>query len=607
MTTFTLFGLGCLDDPELPSDLFVDTLSEMADNDKRLLYVPSERIQFDEPKSTLLPEVSGLAYFDASGPTLYMGLKEPEKPKYVVYNDVRPAQEVFRWTEKYFEGQVKEFPLVTVAEPLIPHSRYDKGADFLVLDQYMIAKGFRILNPSIHQKMMYPEDCDEVERVEMEVDILPDREILAEEQLRDWMRQDLICKMYGKGRRRQLIFRSKAAWLSVHPEIHKILTVPKSTPKMLRRSKTLKYFARRYLREYDSSENLIVGMDFNPYSPYGAQDIQSVVIEENSVMYTRRWKDDVVTGIYYHDAKRYYSDVWYPEIYSAAVGYNRALMSLDMVTNSYAGLEERLFQRPQFMKLLAYPLLIEPFATRWEYNKKVNPIRAPIHYRLSNMVDKYQGQVHIPYCTARSKSLSQPEPGIEMVGFTVRVQEVKKICIQGPKVIEEIDPSDFFSYVRSRVKFYNNGMINEKEYLQYVQQCSQYFVHKDTYIEKRQVRNRRGYQDVSRTRYKIYKRVRPKDRGCDYEYVPYAILRYPHNRWGTIVPSMMVFTLEQFLSQYQQIRAKWRAPQWIYKVEYEKTRLEVDWEGIDDLAYMIANPVELEKGFDMKAFMAGNG
>lgn len=143
---------------------------------------------------------------------------------------------------------------------------------------------------------------------------------------------------------------------------------------------------------------------------------------------------------------------------------------------------------------------------------------------------------------------------------------------------EEVDPADFFSYVKSRVKFYNNGMIDEKEYLQYVRQCSQYFVHKDMYIEKRHVRNRKGFQDVSRARYKIYKRVQAGAKGCDYEYVPYAILRYPHNRWGTLVPSMMTLTLEQFLSQYQLIRAKWRAPPWIYKVEYEVTRLEVDWE-----------------------------
>lgn len=108
-------------------------------------------------------------------------------------------------------------------------------------------------------------------------------------------------------------------------------------------------------------------------------------------------------------------------------------MSLDMVTNSYLGLEERLFQRPQRMKMLAYPLLIEPFITRWEYNKKVNPIRAPMHYRLSNLTSKFQGQVYVPYCTARSKSLSQPEQGVEMMGLTVRVQEVPKICIQGPK------------------------------------------------------------------------------------------------------------------------------------------------------------------------------
>jgi len=419
MTTFSLFGIGCLDDAELPDEMFTSTLMEMADNDKRLLYIPSERIQYDEPQVVPVPVVSGLAYFDASGPTLFMGTKEPEKPRYVVYNDVRPAQEVFRWTEKYFDGQIKEFPLVTVAEPLIPHSRYDKGADFTVLDQCMIAKGFRILNPSIQQKEAFPEDCDEEQKVEMEVDIISGKEILAEEQLRDWYRQDLIWKMFGKGKRRQVICRNQAAWLYIHANMHLILTAVKSTPKMMRRNKTLKYFVRRYLREYDSSENLIVGMDFNPYSPYGAQDLLSVVMEENGVMYTRRWKDDSVTGFYYHDAKRYYSDVWYPEIYPSAVGYNKALMSLDMVTNSYVGVEENLFMRPHVMKLLAYPLLIDPFITRWEYNKKNNPIRAPIHYKLSNMMTKFQGQVYVPYSTARSKSMSSPEKGVDMIGSSI--------------------------------------------------------------------------------------------------------------------------------------------------------------------------------------------
>jgi hypothetical protein len=605
MTSFNLFGIDCLDDPELPADLFTKTLQEMADDDKRLLYIPSERIQYDEPGNAVIPELSNLAYFDASGPTLYMGLKEAEKPKYTVYNDVRPAQEVFRWTEKYFSGQVKEFPLVTVAEPLIPHSRYDKGADFLVLDQYMIAKGFRILNPTIQQKDMYPEDCDEDQKVEMEVDIIPGREILAEEQLRDWLRQDLIWKMYGKGKRRQVICRSQSAWLHVHANMHHILTVPKSTPKSMRRSKTIKYFARRYLREYDSSENLIVGMDFNPYSPYGAQDLQSVVMESNGVLYTRRWKDDSITGFYYHDAKRYYSDIWYPEVYSPNVGYNKALMSLDMVTNSYSGVEAVMFSRPHVMKLLAYPLLIEPFITRWEYNKKVNPIRAPIHYKLSNMMAKFQGQVYIPYSTARSKSMSQPEKGVDVVGMTIRVQEVNKIIIQGPVRSEEVGPVDFFEFVKSRVTYYNRGMINEQEYLQYVQSCSQYFVHQETCVEKRKLKYKRGFRNVSRIRYKIYRRVND-DKGFECEYVPYAILRYPHNRWGTLVPNMMVFTLEQFLSQYVHIRAKWKAPVWIYKIECDAAQLEFDWEGMEDLALLIDNPVELKRDFDMKSYMEQN-
>jgi len=112
---------------------------------------------------------------------------------------------------------------------------------------------------------------------------------------------------------------------------------------LIRKMGFSRYFSRTFYKEYKKVANFIVGLDYNPYSPYAVRDLIDFEFLEFGISYSKIWKDATIIGYYSARAKRYYSDSWYNEIFSATAPYNKALMSLDIVVNSFHFFESFFF------------------------------------------------------------------------------------------------------------------------------------------------------------------------------------------------------------------------------------------------------------------------
>ena len=57
-----------------------------------------------------------------------------------------------------------------------------------------------------------------------------------------------------------------------------------------------KYFTRCYDTKYDTLKCTVVGLDFNPYSPYASSTLEMVQKVDYGVKYVRRYKDQLYPG-----------------------------------------------------------------------------------------------------------------------------------------------------------------------------------------------------------------------------------------------------------------------------------------------------------------------
>jgi len=411
--------MNLLDDLELPDDFFHDSLRDMIDNEKQLVYIDPQEIISESVEAGYDPvNVSPIGFMDLVNDKIVFGYKDYQNPRYTIVNDMQPAHEVFGWTEKFFSNVVKPFPVVSIASPIIPPSRYEKYPDFAVVDQVMIAAGYRILDPTLGQLAMYPAHCDNVERVYETYTLSPSklkrlesvclaqyvisceiktsfrvrfknqddndyvsshsngmlasgemvgdkyldycyREVNGLSEFLDKMKKNKKIVVYSK------VVYAVVVYVDVHAleEFSKDLALvdilpDKRSRKESRKLGFVKYFSRQFRGEYKASRNLIVGFDFNPYSPYAASDMISVIMEPEGVKYTKRWKEREVRGFFRYDEKRYHSDVWFPELFSQEAKYNKALMSVDLVANSYRGVERDFFKKKLKLSFLTVPLLL---------------------------------------------------------------------------------------------------------------------------------------------------------------------------------------------------------------------------------------------------------
>jgi hypothetical protein len=552
-----MLNFNLLDMEQLPDDYFEDVIENLANREKHMLFLNSESVLLNSEETVALPVLSPLAFVDVAGGTIYMGQKYPSEPSYDVINDPRPAQEVFSWMEDFCEGVVKEFPNVTVGNPIIPHSRYMKAVELDKIDDIMIAKGFRLLEPTMGQKLRYPTLSDD----KMRKSIWVTRGSMTLDEFAAELRQvksmegflyfnvvedcvEIVCE-------NELLY---LAILKRSVDLAFRWTFVSKGLGWLRRHTSIRYFCRTYRHDYNSDQNFICGFDINPFSPYGVPSLLSVEFDDMGVSYSKKWKDSVIYGKFWYRDKRYHSDVWFPDFFSREKPYNRALMSLDIVTNSYSTIEQYMFNRHVSMSLMMQPLFIDPFRVSSRYMRKVFTNRAPIRYRVFSALSKSDvmaGGVFLPYVTMKSVVNRKPFDEAE-IGIPVSVKRVDKIVIDQ----KEILPEAFFDKINLWLRN-SNVFVKDRGFWQRLLQLSMdYFVQQEY--------SKRPGKGI---KYSIYKKCDDIDVGAiKVDYVPYAIYRYPHNKWGSLVADMMVITLEQFAARYGDFRSRWKVPPWLFEV-----------------------------------------
>lgn len=597
--------LGC-EGGILSDDFFDESLKELLGYEKRALFIDPHEVMSESIDAGKEPvEVSGVALFDFAEGELTMGYKNFQEPRYKIFNDMKPAREVMSWVESYYDGDSKDF-CPSVMHPMIPHNRYEKFFEFGEMDQIMISRGFRILNPTIQQQASYPNLCDEVPR-ESSFFLLGRKMTKKQE--------DSLLEQA-----KMLVKKSCCVSFQKRQDYYEIVSKDKEEAQVniarmkelgfcyvdmeVRRKRylaTSKYFTRYYYESYNNVASLVVGFDFNPYSPYAAEELVRVEHTPEGVKYVRRWKDDTIDGLWRYSYKRYHSDAWYVDIFSDSRPYNRALMSLDLVVNSYKMVERFMFYKKIKMGLLTVPLLVDPFVVRQQYYKVLNEgtVRAPIHYRIHNSLDQNMTRsmmTFVPYMTTPCKYRATTEirddvistpMGVQFVSTTISVEVVNKIVILEHGKSQEVLPQDFFSFVRKRISMYNQGFLDQEEYEFFVSQAQMYFVQKQFYVDGKIKKRTKGMKKILVPRYKIYHRIGRDHPGARfYEFVPYAIHRYPCNRWGSLVSSFSVFTLEEFVLNFSKFRDIVRDPPWLFKLENTSLgEIEFDLEAANNCCF----------------------
>jgi hypothetical protein len=328
-----------LDSPELPDDFFNESLKEVARDDVRIMYVDNSKI--DEVK------VSNLVYNDFASEQLVLGYKEPQRSRYEIINDMEPARVVFKWVSRFFLGDKKEFPFVPVPKPVIPPSRYVKTPEMYTIDQTMIFRGYRIFAATGSQKRRFPSLCDD----EMRVDVLVSIGLSIETVRRE--RELEVIENFLKDRFPYGFFpidRDKGIFQCVVGSeqdrdslLKEGLKVNNCNFKMLKPDYNFtKYYVRKYHLKYNDVNNVVVGFDFNPYSPYSLDSVRSVKFVQGGVEYSWLYKGEEIRNFFSYRAKRFHSDVWFRSMFSESYPYNRFLMSLDLVTNTYSVCEKDL-------------------------------------------------------------------------------------------------------------------------------------------------------------------------------------------------------------------------------------------------------------------------
>lgn len=552
-----------LDSPELPDDFFNESLKEVARDDVRIMYVDNSNIE--EVK------VSNLVYNDFASEQLVLGYKEPQRSRYDIINDMEPARVVFKWVSRFFLGDKKEFPFVPVPKPVIPPSRYVKTPEMYTIDQTMIFRGYRIFAATGSQKRRFSSLCDDEMRVDVLVSVPMKRLVDCENFLKNRFPYGVYPVDRGRGFF-QCVVGSEQERDSLLKEG---LDFDKCGFKFLVPDFNFtKYYVRKYHLKYNDVSNVVVGFDFNPYSPYSLDSVRSVKFERDGVMYSWLYKGEEIRNFFSYRAKRFHSDVWFRSMFSESYPYNRFLMSLDMVTNTYSVCEKDLLTvhgksintRMEFMRL---PLLIDPFEVDPRYYNK-NQNRSPLRYRLGF------GDSYVPYFTGRCK--------LDSVISNVNAVEEKKGVIKifnEHNVSQELDPERFFDFCREAERKYLTGVVGPKQYEMLQRQLRSYYVLKEKVIvgtKGNKGKSVAPMTELTKERWKVYRLARNENDKRDsvrFCTVPYAILRYPHNRWGSLVPNLYFMTLEEAITQFNLIRSLLKDPPWLFKMK--------DVENVDDL------------------------
>jgi len=142
-----------LESPNLPQDFFDESFDKMVSYERKVM-------RLEDVENVSLKPPSSLAYNDGTADFIVMGYKYPQEPAYKIINDMTPTKVVFDWVEKYFDGNRKDFPIVPNFKPIIPPSKYEKVEELQLIDEYFIARGFRILYPTLGQLAHFPSFCD---------------------------------------------------------------------------------------------------------------------------------------------------------------------------------------------------------------------------------------------------------------------------------------------------------------------------------------------------------------------------------------------------------------------------------------------------------------
>jgi len=229
-------------------------------------------------------------------------------------------------------------------------------------------------------------------------------------------------------------------YLLLAPGIGSMERYPNRYVTEIERGSGKKYFMRRYDSQYDYEKGVtIVGMDFNPYSPYAGRIVKSAIIKSDRVKYCREYRGIDCVGHYMFRSKRYHADVWYRTIFPDQKHRVRDFMSLDLVTNTRK-IERDIIFRLEDKDYLNMPIVIDPYTIR---EKKFK-------YLLSDKEGRYRNRIRskLPYMIVFGTGKYLPyktQPIIERGGYSVGLKEVSEISI-------DVDHTeDYYKILKSNV------------------------------------------------------------------------------------------------------------------------------------------------------------
>lgn len=502
-------------------------------------------------------------------------------------------------------------------------SRYETNVGMEAFDLHMIAKGFKIFKPTPGQKVKYSTQCVDYIRenyVVITEDSIVDVRMNTEMVINfgiDPLTTFIVVDNYDR-RKRQMIIgmcdklekQKYIKYVSVpdtYAQFGVAVNVLRDIPKKLidKRYKfrtigknyimsaskdeyntvavdyeiykcwysDTKYYTRYYSAVGNlQTTALVVGLDFNPYSPYSLDVLEEVEILEGGVKYRRRYKEDGIEGFFDFTRKRYHSDVWYPAFFSSP--YSRDLMSCDFVVNHYR-VEKKLGFKGRF-HMLGAPLLIDAYGI----SKKIKigqEARSCLRYRDVTVLDKK----YVPYMTTAISVSSNPIVDVEVVEWNRPITiEYKNglfdtYYVKPAKNDKSIE--DFFRWHKNIRK--SVADIDDYEFV--MDQYRSYFIleyNSNVFSGKGETVSRRG--DINRfqkqtgvtiKKYKVWKVKGPKDRGKVFKMfrVPYCIRRYPHNVEGSLISDLFHMTLEEAVKDVNLIKEIVKDPPWIFKNECE--------------------------------------
>jgi len=306
-----------------------------------------------------------------------------------------------------------------------------------------------------------------------------------------------------------------------------------------------------YYSDFVECNGQAVMLDFNPYNPLSVMSLKEVVVMNESIIkYRRVWKDNEITGIFDKGLKRYHYDVWGGPILGRKY-YNAVKMRCyDLVVKSFKFIEKIVkFDDPQnrIKPLLYDPIHVDPYfvADNVRHKFRSNLRKAMLY----NGSDKCT-QTCLPW---NNYVLGKSKTGLKYRKLKDPIMNIGGAKIYIPRLHSEVrdimkrPKRDWTELDKKKVQLARDVFVQRK----FVSAYDGSVVKRDEYC----------------TRKFVCAFVRDNDGDEVMEFVPYVISRYPVSNEGTLITNIMMFTLEEFMSQWEKLYTEIKSPWWLEETE----------------------------------------